>query len=197
MRAPLGFLALVLVSFGAVAGAQDAGPSIRLDKILLDTENAGTTGFVKGGTMCVSSDRFSWVGFSGRNLEHDHYEHRFGDAMAGSGFSIVNGSQNLFAAQGEEGDADYLVGAIMLPRTAEICLTSGGRIKGRVVSDVQFQLFSTASKEVVYSTTYQGEIEYPKFRNDANLGTMLEDSFRDAAAKFATDPDVLRLAHPS
>jgi hypothetical protein len=26
---------------------------------------------------------------------------------------------------------------------------------------------------------------------------MLEDSFRDAAAKFATDPDVLRLAHPS
>jgi hypothetical protein len=187
--------ALVLLGVGPVAfppsaaHAQDAAVTMRLDKVELDIENAGTTGSVKGGTMCVSSDKFTWYGFSNRNLVQSGYQWRFARAMAGTKFKIIDGSKNLFAGQGADG-GDYLVGAIMLPRTVDICLTNGQRIKGRVAMDVEFQLFDAASKQVVRTLTYPGTAEFPKFRDDADLGTLLADGFADAAKKFAADPEV-------
>ncbi|MBU7580250.1 MAG: hypothetical protein KAF27_07225 [Porphyrobacter sp.] len=186
--------AFLLLGASHVAHAEAAPVSVRLNKVVLDTENAGTTGFVKGGTMCVSSDRFTWYGFSNRDVIQEAYQWRFARAMAGTKFKVLDASKDLFASEGQEGGGDYLVGAIMFPRTVEICLTPGGRIKGKVASDVEFQLFDNGAKQVVRSVTYSGMAEYPKFREDADLGMLLADSFADAAKKFAADPEVVSRA---
>lgn len=202
MRAIL--LAMAGLLFWAVplAHAQDAPPlpaqqapvTARLSKVVLDIENAGTTGSVKGGTWCVSNDKFTWYGFSNRDIAQEAYQWRFAKAMEGTKFKVLDGSKNLFANQDDQGGGDYLVGVIMLPRTVDICLTNGARIKGRVVSDIEFQLFDNASKQVVHKATYSGTAEYPKFRADADLGTLLADAFADAAKKFAADPAVIARA---
>ena len=70
----------------------------------------------------------------------------------------------------------------------------GGRFRGQVATDVEFQLFDNRTDEVVYSVTYRGQAEYPEFRESGNLGTLIAASFRDAAAQFAADPEVLARA---
>ena len=199
-------IAGLLLAQGHLAHAQEAPPAqeveasgearvmMWLNKVVLDIEAANTSGSVKGGTTCVSSDKFTWGGFGESRIVQGPYQRRFVKAMEGSGFQVLDGSKNLFLGAAASDRSGYSVGVILLPRTVDICLTMGGRIKGRVVSDVQFQLFDNSAKEVVHTVTYPGTADYPKFRDDANFGTLLADSFADAADKFAADPAVIARA---
>jgi len=200
MRAFMLMIAGLLLGPGHLAHAQEVPVAeeppviMRLNKVVLDTEAANTTGSVKTGTLCVSSDKFTWNGFGESGVVHGPYQRRFVKAIEVTGFKVLDGSKNLFAGAAANEDGGYAVGVILLPRTVEICLTMGGRIKGRVVSDVEFQLFDNTTKQVAHTVIYSGTAEYPKFRDDANFGTLLADSFADAAGKFAADPAVLSRA---
>ena len=200
MRTIMLMIAGLLLGSGDLAHAQDVPAAeetpviMWLNKVELDTEAANTSGSVKGGTMCVSSDKFTWSGFGESRIVQGPYQRRFVKAMEATGFKVLDGSKNLFAGAAASDGGGYSVGVILWPRNVEICLTMGGRIKGLVESDVQFQLFDNTTKQVVHTVIYSGKTEYPKFREDANFGTMLADSFGDAAAKFAADPAVLARA---
>jgi hypothetical protein len=168
--------------------------SVQLSKVLLDTTSTEVKGKLKGGTLCVFPSKWDFSKEK-KTQDYERYDQLFSQKMKAQGYAVVTTSADLFAGQGDNDSADFLIGATVRPDTLNVCSSVKGE-KGDVTLAVEWQIYDRAAKKVVASISTTGQGTQEKFSRDglkdmwnqafvANLTSLLDQG---AVQKYTGNP---------
>ncbi len=197
MRKIAAFAALATVVPAALSAQDDVvtaatpvshAKSYQLSKVLLDTTSNKIQGKLRGGTLCVFPSKIDpLVTGQKKTQDLERYDVVFAEAMAKRGFKIVSDSQTMFSGASDK-KGDYLIGATLRPHVMDICSSVNG-IKGRVMLDVEWQIFDLANQKVIETVTTSGTGDVLKF--DHNGMTLLENRAFESSLIALIDQGIL------
>ncbi|HEX8379040.1 MAG TPA: hypothetical protein VF619_00665 [Allosphingosinicella sp.] len=195
MRFAAGLLAAGILSTAQpVSQTLDAAVAARpvaLSRVVVDIEPGTRIGKYKGGSLCISSDKFRWKQGSGPKLDTDLFEDAFRLHVVRLGFRPFDDPENLFAGA-DTGGADYLVAAKVETIEINVCYPNQGlgsveKSKGRASVKVTWQIYSRAQRAVVASFTAEGAASQPQAQ-DGGPHTILMAAFGDSLRQFTEQP---------
>ena len=144
---------------------------------------------ISGGASCAPEGDVSW-GETVDDVLAD-IERNFGDEVTAAGFRLDGDPDNLFEQAGSFGE--YTVGGVIKDATGALCTAppaaagprrpgdrSTGRISGKVVLDVEWQIYSRLQRQVVARLVTKGgyEQEHPA---PGDAASMAQRAFAEAA----------------
>jgi S1-C subfamily serine protease len=117
-------------------------------------------------------------------------ERNFGDEVTAAGFRLDGDPENLFEQAGSFGE--YTVGGVIKDANGQFCMSppagpprrpgdrQAGRISGKVVLDVEWQIYSRLQRQVVARVSTKGSYVQEKPIN-GDAGSMAQNAFAEAA----------------
>ncbi len=128
--------------------------------------NRGQTwGQLQGGVLCLPFQSLVWGGGQVR-IDTGEFDEVFKEELEKTGFRVVGGSNNLFE-EADTSEAEYLVAGTVKQATAKICAILAGlgdfdTIKGQIVFDIEWQVYSRLQRQVVATVQTRGGVNRQK-----------------------------------
>ena len=147
---------------------------LALSKVIIKLRRLELLGRVQGGWLCVDNGPLEWQG--GRlNVTTEEITETFRDEMVKAGYPIV-GDPNALFEDPEMSKAELLVGGSIKSLEANFCypnigLGDASTAKGGAYMEIDWQIYNTLDRKVVFQTTTKGSFDSQDARTLGVRGT--------------------------
>lgn len=168
---------------------------LALSKIVVKLRRLELLGRVQGGWLCVDQGPLEWQG--GRiNIATEEITEIFRDEMVKGGYPIV-GDPNALFEDPEMSKAELLVGGSIKSLEANYCypnigLGDASTAKGGAFMEIDWQVYNTLDRKVVYQTTTKGSFDSQDARRDGSF-LIFTTAFANATQNLMADPGFYKL----
>ena len=168
---------------------------LALSKIVVKLRRLELIGRVQGGWLCIDQGPLEWQG--GRiNLTTEEITEIFRDEMVKGGYPIV-GDPNALFEDPEISKAELLVGGSIKSLEANFCYPNIGFLdtstaKGGAFMEIDWQIYNTLDRKVVYQTTTKGSFDSQDARRDG-IFLIFSTAFANATQNLMADPGFYKL----
>ena len=168
---------------------------LALSKVVVKLRRLELLGRVQGGLLCIDNGPLEWQG--GRlNITTEEITEVFRDEMVKGGYPIV-GDPNALFEDPEISKAELLVGGTIKSLEANFCYPNIGfgdvsTAKGGAYMEIDWQVYNTLDRKVVFQTTTKGSYESKDARRDGPFLTT-STAFANATQNLMAEPGFYNL----
>ena len=135
---------------------------VQLKKIIIKLPRGKKVGMYSAGLACVEQGALKWKG-SKLNISSDDLTEIFYEEFEKAGYTVLGNPNSLFEDP-SAWKSEFLIGGIVKGLEANICYPMIGfrdyeSSKGGVYLKINWQVYSTLERRVVYETTTEGSYE--------------------------------------
>jgi S1-C subfamily serine protease len=168
---------------------------LALSKVIIKLRRLELLGRVQGGWLCVDNGPLEWQG--GRlNVTTEEITETFRDEMVKAGYPIV-GDPNALFEDPEMSKAELLVGGSIKSLEANFCypnigLGDASTAKGGAYMEIDWQIYNTLDRKVVFQTTTKGSFDSQDARRDGTF-LIFSTAFANATQNLMAEPGFYKL----
>lgn len=168
---------------------------LALSKVVVKLRRLELLGRVSGGWLCVDQGPLEWQG--GRlNITTEEITEIFRDEMVKGGYPIV-GDPNALFEDPDLSKAELLVGGSITSLEANFCypnigLGDASTAKGGAFMEIDWQVYNTLDRKVVFQTKTKGSYESQDARRDGTFLTF-STAFANATQNLMAEPGFYNL----
>ena len=168
---------------------------LALSKVIIKLRRLELLGRIQGGWLCVDNGPLEWQG--GRlNVTTEEITETFRDEMVKAGYPIV-GDPNALFEDPEMSKAELLVGGSIKSLEANFCypnigLGDASTAKGGAYMEIDWQIYNTLDRKVVFQTTTKGSFDSQDARRDGTF-LIFSTAFANATQNLMAEPGFYKL----
>ncbi len=168
---------------------------ILFKKVIIKLPRGKIIGSMQTGLLCIPQTELYWRG--GRvNISEEEFGEVLNDELEKNGYTVVGDSNAIFEDT-SSWKAEYLIGARISDMSVNICYPNAGygsfgRSKGEAYMEVEWQIYSRKTREVVLRFKTEGD---SKIRSAIPAGDaeVYFQAFAEAANNMLADKDFYEL----
>jgi S1-C subfamily serine protease len=168
---------------------------LALSKVVVKLRRLELLGRVSGGWLCIDQGPLEWQGGK-LNITTEEITEIFRDEMVKGGYPIV-GDPNALFEDPDMSKAELLVGGSITSLEANFCYPNIGygdsvTAKGGAFMEIDWQVYNTLDRKVVFQTSTKGSYESQDARRDGTFLTF-STAFANATQNLMAEPGFYNL----
>ncbi|MDC3248124.1 serine protease [Gammaproteobacteria bacterium] len=168
---------------------------LALSKVVVKLRRLELLGRVSGGWLCIDQGPLEWQGGK-LNITTEEITEIFRDEMVKGGYPIV-GDPNALFEDPDMSKAELLVGGSITSLEANFCYPNIGygdsvTAKGGAFMEIDWQVYNTLDRKVVFQTSTKGSYESQDAKRDGTFLTF-STAFANATQNLMAEPGFYNL----